>query len=162
MFQEYLNQALAQARRHYFQFALLFMDLDRFKEVNDTLGHDIGDLLLQEAAKRILNTLRESDIVARIGGDEFVVLLGGNADITIARRIANKIIATLCRPFILQEHTCEIGSSIGISCYPKHGENTDMLLKRADIAMYAVKKGGRNHCLVYDPAMETPVDGAEP
>ncbi len=155
LFLEYLNQALAQARRHRFRLVVLFMDLDKFKAVNDTLGHDIGDLLLREAAHRIQHTLRETDIVARLGGDEFTVLLGSNADTTVAKRIADKIITTLCQPFTLQGHTCEIGTSIGISCYPKHGTTADMLLKKADTAMYAVKKRGRNHCLVFDPEMET-------
>lgn len=153
MFHEYLNQALAHARRHRTRLAVLFMDLDRFKVVNDTMGHDVGDLLLIEASQRIRATLREVDIVARLGGDEFTVILGGDADQNSIASIAKKIIHSLCQPFHIGEHVCSIGSSIGISCHPEQGSDSEILLKQADMAMYQVKKAGRNHFLFYQPEM---------
>ena len=161
LFLEHLNQSLARARRDRLRSAVLFMDLDRFKAVNDTYGHEIGDLLLQEAARRIQGALRETDIVARLGGDEFTVLLGGNTDAGTARRIAGKIIEALCQPFPLKGHDCRIGSSIGISVFPDHDDDPEALLKKADTAMYAVKRGGRNACLVYDPTMAEMAEMAE-
>ena len=153
MFHEYLLQTIAQAKRHGFCFALLFLDLDHFKAVNDSLGHEAGDQLLIEAAQRIRHALRETDLVARLGGDEFVVILGGNACQEIAKSVAGKIVETLQKNFSISDKQCYIGTSIGISNYPEQGDDPDLLLKKADQAMSAVKKGGRNHFLVYDPSM---------
>ncbi len=156
LFTVFLQQALARSRRHSSRLAVMFMDLDRFKSINDTYGHDIGDMLLVEAAHRIRNCLRENDVVARLGGDEFTIILSDDPlqPVTIGL-VAQKIIDGLCEPFYLQEYTCNIGSSIGISRFPNDGDQPDELLKKADQALYAVKKGGRNHFLFYNPNMDS-------
>ncbi|MBF0371267.1 MAG: PAS domain S-box protein [Magnetococcales bacterium] len=144
MFEDRLERDLARARRDRKDLALLFLDLDRFKAVNDTLGHDVGDRLLIQAASRIQGCLREVDTVARLGGDEFTVLLPGLSQREDAGQVAAKIIQQLTIPFDLEGNTCQIGSSIGISFYPMDGDNPQILLQKADMAMYAVKKKGRN------------------
>ncbi|MBF0622395.1 MAG: diguanylate cyclase [Magnetococcales bacterium] len=154
MFQEYINRYVARARRDQTILALLFMDLDRFKYVNDTFGHDVGDHLLVEVSGRIKQCLRESDLVARLGGDEFTVLLPAITGKEDAGLVADKIIQSLCQPFHIQDNTFTIGSSIGICLFPKQGTTTEELVKRADIAMYEVKRNGKNHFRYYDPEME--------
>ncbi|MBF0126244.1 MAG: diguanylate cyclase [Magnetococcales bacterium] len=158
LFTVFLQQAMARSRRRQGAMAVLFMDLDRFKSVNDHFGHDIGDLLLSEAAQRIRSCLRENDIVARLGGDEFTIILSEEALLpeTIGI-VAQKIIDGLSAPFYLNGHTCHIGASIGVSLFPADGEQPEELLKRADQALYAVKKGGRNHYLMYQANMESEV-----
>ncbi|MBF0273289.1 MAG: diguanylate cyclase [Magnetococcales bacterium] len=154
LFMLFLQQTLARSRRHHRPLAVMFMDLDRFKAVNDNFGHDVGDLLLTETAQRIRGCLRENDVVARLGGDEFTVILADETLIPDSIAIvAQKIIDGLSAPFILHGHECRIGASIGISLFPKDGENADELLKMADLALYAVKKNGRNHYQMYHPGM---------
>ncbi|WP_298013017.1 diguanylate cyclase [uncultured Castellaniella sp.] len=134
-----LRTALAMARRERERLSVLYIDLDRFKPVNDTLGHSVGDLLLQEVANRLMQCVRESDTVARIGGDEFVVLLQRAPEAGQAAAIAAKIHEAMSRPFILDGHTLSIAPSIGIAHYPEHGELAQQLLKHADQAMYLAK-----------------------
>ncbi|MBF0212055.1 MAG: diguanylate cyclase [Magnetococcales bacterium] len=156
LFMLFLQQTLARSRRHGRAMAVMFMDLDRFKGVNDQFGHDVGDLLLIEAAHRIRDCLRENDVVARLGGDEFTIILGDEAVYPDSVRVvAQKIIDALVIPFHLNGHACFIGASIGISLFPADGEQAETLLKKADMALYAVKKSGRNHFQMYHPGMES-------
>jgi diguanylate cyclase (GGDEF)-like protein len=131
----------------------MFLDLDKFKPINDTLGHAVGDLLLMEVAKRLLNCVRESDTVSRIGGDEFIVLLPTIEAEQDAIRVAEKILLSLARPFELAGHSLHISASIGLVVYPEHGSDERTLTKNADIAMYYAKVGGRNNVKLYQPDM---------
>ncbi len=146
---EHLQLALAQSRRNGTRLALMFIDLNEFKPVNDTLGHDFGDQLLKEAAQRIQGCLRESDTVARIGGDEFIVLLPVVDSAEDAQVVAEKIRATLHLPFELAQQSWHISSSIGIAIYPDHGGDENTLIKSADTAMYQAKNSGRNTVRLY-------------
>lgn len=146
-----LGRALVFAKRDHTHVALMFIDLDQFKPVNDTFGHDIGDSLLKEVATRIKRCLRESDTVARIGGDEFIVLLPIIEAENDAREVAEKIRSSLCQPFGIADHMLSISSSIGIAIYPQHGSEADQLLKHADMAMYFAKGNGRNTVSVFQP-----------
>ena len=139
-----MQQAIAVAKRDKVQMVLMFIDLDKFKPINDALGHAIGDLLLKETATRIQNCLRESDTAARIGGDEFVVLLLAIVEKQDAMSIAEKICGTLNQPFELSGNRVHISSSIGIAVYPENGTDEKTLLKNADAAMYYAKKSGGN------------------
>ncbi len=141
---ERLQQAVIKARRDKTQMAVMFLDLDKFKPVNDNLGHDIGDLLLKQVAQRLLHSMRAADTVARLGGDEFVVLLHAIDNKKDAVVVAEKILHALNEPFIIAEHEISISGSIGIAAYPQHGEDEKLLLINADIAMYHAKKEGRN------------------
>jgi diguanylate cyclase (GGDEF)-like protein/PAS domain S-box-containing protein len=145
LFSDRLFQAIAQARRDRGTLALMFLDLDRFKPVNDSLGHDIGDLLLREVALRLQACApRSSDTVSRLGGDEFVILLAQIDKAMDAVVVAGKVLAALGRPFRIGPHQIEISASIGIAVYPQHGDDVHELLKNADTAMYHAKKAGRN------------------
>ncbi|MGA0582971.1 MAG: diguanylate cyclase domain-containing protein [Castellaniella sp.] len=135
-----LATALSMARRENERLSVLYLDLDRFKPVNDTLGHSVGDLLLQEVARRLKQCVRESDTVARIGGDEFVVLLQRVPAPGQAATVAAKIRAAMRRPFSLDGHSLNIAPSIGMAHYPEHGELPQQLLKHADQAMYRAKR----------------------
>ncbi len=148
-----IHHALVQARRDKMKMALMFIDLDKFKPVNDRLGHNIGDLLLQEVAARLLDSVRESDTVARIGGDEFVVLLSHVESEQDALVVAGKVLATLNDQFEIAGHKLFISSSIGIALYPLHGKDERTLVKNADIAMYRAKEQGRNNAQVFHPEM---------
>ncbi|MHB1430200.1 MAG: diguanylate cyclase domain-containing protein, partial [Rhodocyclaceae bacterium] len=139
-----IHQALSKARRDRKRAAVLFFDLDRFKPVNDQLGHDVGDLLLQQVAQRVLACVRESDTVARLGGDEFVVLLTEIEEEANALAVGRKILDALQRPFDPLGHVVTIGASIGVAVFPEHGGDETALLKNADIAMYKAKACGRN------------------
>jgi len=141
MFNRHLDHALAQANRHGRNLAVLFIDLDRFKNINDTLGHDAGDRLLQEMARRLSATLRAGDLVARLGGDEFVVLIEESSDVT---QVARHILAALVREYMLDGQLVHITASIGISCCPADGQDAFSLMKNADIAMYRAKESGKN------------------
>ncbi|WP_353152873.1 diguanylate cyclase [Herminiimonas fonticola] len=138
-----LKVALLTARREHLRFALLYLDLNKFKQVNDTLGHDIGDLLLQEFAKRLKNCMRESDTVARVGGDEFVVLLQGIPSLEQAALVVEKIRSSFNQPFNIDGHILNVMPSIGIALYPEHGDDEHQLLKHADQSMYHDKS--HNH-----------------
>ena len=135
-----LSKTIQRAKRHNSRFAVLFMDMDRFKEVNDTLGHEIGDRLLQEVARRLRNTLREEDTVARFGGDEFAVILPDIHSNDDALKIAQKIAKAIEEPVVAGVHTLHPSTSIGVSIYPEHGSDGDALLGAADTAMYTAKE----------------------
>lgn len=141
-FRTRLREALARARRHPRPLAVFFIDLDRFKKINDTLGHNIGDLLLIEVGRRIRKCLRETDMVARRGGDEFTVILDGVANGKAAAMAARKIIEALSAPMVLDGNNLRVGASIGISLAPTDGHDVETLVKCADIAMYRAKARG--------------------
>ncbi|MEO5376891.1 MAG: diguanylate cyclase [Magnetococcus sp. DMHC-6] len=153
LFLERLAQDLARSKRNAESLAIMYLDLDKFKFVNDTMGHEVGDRLLIEVAQRLKRCLREGDSVARIGGDEFVVSLQ-QAQQEISEIVADKIIDQLGKPFQIRDHVCHIGTSIGISFFPEHGHNPEILMQRADMAMYAVKRRGRNSHQFFMPDME--------
>lgn len=144
LFFDRLRRALADARRHGSGFALLFVDLDGFKAVNDAHGHQFGDQLLNEVARRMEQCVRESDTVARMGGDEFAIILGDVNDADDARLVAQKIINSLSTPLSLDGKECHVGASIGISLYPQDGESSESMLTNADSAMYSAKSKGKN------------------
>ena len=144
LFMEFLNTSLARSERREKSTAVLFLDLDHFKEINDTLGHDAGDQLLVSVAKRVQGCVREGDMVARLGGDEFAIVLDDVADPNDARQIAEKILADLQQPHDLGQEQRQVGTSIGIAAFPESGKAADELIKAADEAMYVAKKGGRN------------------
>ena len=148
-----VDQALAQARRDGGRVALLFIDLDRFKSVNDTLGHHIGDLLLIEVAHRLQNSVRDSDVVARIGGDEFVIMLTGIEHTTAVATVAEKIVYAVGDPYVIDGHDLYTSPSIGIAIFPTDGDNSVALLKNADAAMYHAKSAGRNNFQFFDAKM---------
>jgi diguanylate cyclase (GGDEF)-like protein/PAS domain S-box-containing protein len=147
---ERLHQALMASKRERTQGALMFLDLDKFKQINDTLGHDVGDQLLKQAAARMQECVRESDTVARIGGDEFIVFLRTIETPEDALKVAEKIRFKLCQTFEIGQHRFEISSSIGVAIYPQHGQNEDELSKNADLAMYQAKQNGRNNVQLFD------------
>ncbi len=150
-FFDHLNHSLAQGERYDRMLALLFLDLDRFKAVNDTLGHNVGDLLLKEATKRLKNCLRKSDVPARVGGDEFTVILTEISNTQDAAIIAQRIITSLAKPFVIENNECSIGVSVGISLYPADGDDPETLLKNADFAMYNAKKSGGGNFQFFSP-----------
>jgi diguanylate cyclase (GGDEF)-like protein len=139
LFRDRAEQAIRLARRDGHSVAVLLLDLDRFKEINDTLGHHHGDLLLQQIGPRLSGALRESDTIARLGGDEFALLLSVNSP-AAAAHVASKVLASLSAPFPLQGMSLQVGASIGIACFPEHGIDVDALLQHADVAMYQAKE----------------------
>ncbi|MCY9879053.1 EAL domain-containing protein [Vibrio natriegens] len=142
--EERISDAVTSARRNGCYFAILFLDLDRLKSVNDSLGHYFGDLLLNNVAHRLKSDLRESDTVARLGGDEFIIILNNIHDLDVVNIIASRINKYMNLPFYIAEHKVTVSVSIGISVFPRDGEDTKDLIKYADIAMYHSKKMGRN------------------
>jgi diguanylate cyclase (GGDEF)-like protein/PAS domain S-box-containing protein len=144
MFQDRLDVELKKLRRTGNKLAVFFLDLDRFKDVNDSLGHHVGDVLLREAAKRILACVRESDTVARLGGDEFTVILTDIENAASVERVAQAIVASLSQPFDLDGHMAEVSASLGIAIGPDHATEPATLVQKADQAMYAAKQAGRN------------------
>lgn len=152
LFADRVDHALSGARRSGDSAALLLMDLDHFKDVNDSFGHRTGDLLLAAVGPRLRDELRDGDTPARLGGDEFAILLPG-AGAPIATAIAERLIAALDRPFVLEGRTLTVGASIGIACSPEHALDGDTLLQRADIAMYAAKRT-RGTYATYDPGAD--------
>lgn len=152
LFTDRINRALAAARRQGTRIALLFIDLDQFKPINDERGHDVGDWLLQAVAKRMEACIRESDTVARMGGDEFAILLPEIHASADALKVAEKIRLALQEPFqTSDDHVLAISSSIGVALYPDHGDNERDLLRCSDEAMYWAKKGGRNRVEWFEP-----------
>ncbi len=149
MFSKLLSQRISEARRYNKQLAVAFLDLDRFKQINDTLGHEAGDQLLQEVAARLRACVRDSDTVARLGGDEFVVLLPDMEERKHAATVAQKILAVIGKGFTLIGHEFRVTASIGISLYPQDGEDEQTLTKNADIAMYQAKAEGKNNFQFY-------------
>lgn len=154
---EKLRDAIEVAQSRLTRVALLFLDLDRFKDVNDTLGHARGDRLLQLVAQRLNKELGHFATIARMGGDEFVVLLTDCADADAVRDAAERIIAIVSEPFLLDEYEQYISTSIGISVYPEDGRDDQTLIKNADIAMYRAKDRGRNGYYFYNPTLEAPI-----
>jgi diguanylate cyclase (GGDEF)-like protein len=153
MFHERLNHALARARRHDTKLSICFIDLDRFKNINDTLGHEAGDRLLQEMGRRLGSCLRETDTVARQGGDEFIVLLEELSDPQQSAKIAAKILSVVATPVLLNTREYQLTASIGISTYPDDGQDGAALLKNADSAMYRAKELGKNNFQFYSAQM---------
>ncbi|MBD3640407.1 MAG: EAL domain-containing protein [Marinobacter sp.] len=153
LFKDRLELAIAQARRGNEKLAVMFLDLDRFKVINDTLGHAMGDRLLQAVTQRLEKCLRKGDTLSRFGGDEFTLLLPAIHDNDDARQIARKLIRALQAPFQLGEHEVFVGVSIGIAVYPEAGENLDQLIQSADIAMYHVKARGKDGYRFYSRSM---------
>jgi diguanylate cyclase (GGDEF)-like protein len=153
MFSEHLQRSIANAERHMRRIAVLFIDLDHFKEINDTMGHTVGDELLVEVAKRLGANLRNGDLLARLGGDEFVCILENLDANEEAATVAEKLIGHMAQKFSLRSHDFSISASIGISLYPDDGADTDNLLRAADTAMYQAKKMGRNTHHFYTPEM---------
>ena len=144
LFMDRLRQSITLAIRNKEKLAVLFIDLDGFKEVNDTLGHDIGDMLLQEVAERLSDSVRDSDTVSRLSGDEFVVILQDIASLSTIEQVAGKLLQTLARPYSLKQHAARISGSIGIAIAPDNASQAEILLKKADQAMYDAKRLGKN------------------
>lgn len=155
MFSELLTAAILSAHRYDRSFAVLFIDLDRFKTINDTLGHHAGDTLLKEAAARFKTALRASDMIARLGGDEFVALVHETPDEASVAAVTCKILAAATRPFVLMERECRVSASIGIAMYPRDGNDEQTLMKNADIAMYYAKEEGKNNFQFYSKDIST-------
>ena len=155
LLQDRLNQQLAHAERHQATIGLLFIDLDHFKQVNDTLGHAIGDQLLKAFADTLVGCVRKSDTVARLGGDEFIIMLTDIAGPDIPSVIARKIVDALQSPFDLEGHQVAAHASIGIAIYPFDGRDDETLLRNADLAMYNAKQFSRNTYMFYTPEMRT-------
>jgi diguanylate cyclase (GGDEF)-like protein len=153
LFHDRLAQAVRLAQRTGRDCALLFLDMDRFKHVNDTLGHAVGDLLLREVGRRLAATVRASDTVARLGGDEFVVILSNLAGSVAAAHVAEKILASVAQIDRVAGHEVNVSFSIGIAIYPHDAQDEEELLMRADVAMYQAKDSGRNACVFFDPEM---------
>ena len=149
-----LQQSIAQARRANGSVGLLFIDLDRFKEINDTLGHAVGDQVLMDFSWRLVHAVRDTDTAARLGGDEFVVIAPGLASDDDIRIVAQKIIDSLAVPFVIDGRDLYVGASVGVAVYPTHGDSADELLRQADTAMYAAKGDGGNACHFFDDTLE--------
>ncbi|OHD71936.1 MAG: hypothetical protein A2W19_02075 [Spirochaetes bacterium RBG_16_49_21] len=149
MFSQMLNHALQSARRYQRQFAVFFIDLDRFKVINDTLGHEAGDQLLQEIATRLKQTLRAADIVARMGGDEFVILIEEVSELSQVSTVAHRILSATLQPMIITGEECRVTASIGISIFPRDAGDEQSLMKNADMAMYFAKEEGKNNFQFY-------------
>ncbi len=154
LFNDRLGVAFARARRYRHKVAVLLLDLDRFKEVNDRLGHSVGDQLLVAVGHRLVGVLRESDTVCRMGGDEFLLLLPEVESVENAAQAAERIRQAIRKPFVLGSHTLLITTSIGIATYPDDGNDGETVVKNADIAMYHAKDTGRDNCQRYTPATE--------
>ena len=151
------DHALQRAQRNRQQAAVLFIDLDRFKNINDSLGHYAGDQLLMGVTERIRGCLRACDIVGRLGGDEFIVMLENQQHRADAARKAQDILTALKREFLIEQHELYVGASIGIAMYPDDGKDVESLIKAADLAMYQVKNNGKNHHAFYNPALSREV-----
>jgi len=153
LFTDRLQVAIANAHRHGHRLAIMFLDLDLFKRINDSLGHGIGDLVLVETSRRLAKCVREGDTVSRLGGDEFVVLLPEIAEIEDVAKSADRVISLVKQPFVVDDHELYVTASIGIAVYPEDGATVETLIKNADTAMYRAKDIGRNSYQMYTPAM---------
>jgi diguanylate cyclase (GGDEF)-like protein len=153
LFQDRLEQAILRAHRNDEKLAILLIDLDRFKQINDLLGHSVGDALLREVAQRIEGCLRKSDTLSRMGGDEFTVLLDTVASVDGAEQVLRRITEALQAPLTILDHKITVSASIGLSVYPEHGEDPATLLRNADLAMYHAKERGKNGWQTYVPEL---------
>ncbi|MCW8930067.1 MAG: EAL domain-containing protein [Gammaproteobacteria bacterium] len=153
LFVDRVAQTIKQSKREHLKIAILFIDLDRFKEINDTLGHSVGDEILIEIAQRLKNNIRSVDTVARLGGDEFTLILANVERASIVMEIAQKLVAALSKKILYEEHELYVTASIGISLYPDDGIETEVLLRNADSAMYQAKNQGRNNYQFYTQKM---------
>ena len=153
LFKDRLSTAISQAERNNSKLAVMFIDLDRFKVINDSLGHTMGDRLLQAVSQRLQEHIRKSDTLSRFGGDEFTLLLPEITNDEAATQVAEKILESVKQPFILGGHDIYVGASIGIATYPEAGNNMDTLIKNSDIAMYQVKNTGKDGFKVFNPEM---------
>ncbi len=159
LFSEKLDETAKRLQRHGTVFTVLMIDLDRFKQVNDTLGHPAGDQLLVEVAQRLKSSLRDTDVVARLGGDEFAIIQENEKDQREgAVLLARRIIRLIEKPFDIGGHQVNVGASIGIAFAPEHGNDVEVLLKKADLALYAAKSGGRNDFHVFEPELTEAAD----
>jgi diguanylate cyclase (GGDEF)-like protein/PAS domain S-box-containing protein len=155
MFSQLLNHSIQSARRHKRQFAVFFIDLDRFKIVNDTKGHEAGDRLLQEIAQRYKQALRAADVVGRLGGDEFIILIEDVHELSQVEIVARRILFDTVKPMVLLGEECHVTASIGISIFPKDGEDEQTLMKNADTAMYFAKEEGKNNYQFYSKNIQS-------
>jgi diguanylate cyclase (GGDEF)-like protein/PAS domain S-box-containing protein len=153
LLQDRLATALAGARRHKDKIAVLFFDLDRFKDINDSLGRSVGDLLLQEVAERLKTWAREQDTIARVGGDEFLIVLTRLKDLTDVTLAAKRLMDAMAREFVVQGQPLSVSYSLGIGIFPEHGTDSETLIKNADAAMCSAKEKGRNHCRFFTEDM---------
>jgi diguanylate cyclase (GGDEF)-like protein len=155
LFNDRFAMAMADSKRNDKKTAVIILDLDHFKNVNDNFGHDVGDDLLKEVSGRLTSILRQTDTVCRIGGDEFALLISDASAREMIEEVAQRILAAIGKPFSLHGVKAWISASLGIAFYPEDGENLETLIKHADIAMYEVKKVGRNNYLYYQPGMQS-------
>jgi diguanylate cyclase (GGDEF)-like protein/PAS domain S-box-containing protein len=155
MFSQLLNHAIRSAQRHGKQLAVLFIDLDRFKTINDSLGHEAGDRMLKEMARRFKRSLRAVDVVGRLGGDEFIILTEEVDELSQIANVAHKILTTTIQPIVLLGEECRVTASIGISIYPGDGTDEQTLIKNADIAMYFAKEEGKNNYQFYSKDIQS-------
>src|SRR5690606_19977536 len=144
LFQNRLERAITRSKRSGQSMALVFLDLDFFKDVNDTLGHSMGDELLKQVAKRMAACVRSADTVARLGGDEFTMIIGGITDTDVINHVCEQVLHELAQPYELGEEVASISTSMGVTLYPQDGNDAEVLLQNADLAMYAAKGNGRN------------------
>jgi diguanylate cyclase (GGDEF)-like protein len=154
LFEDHLQLVLSQSRRYRRSFALLYIDLDYFKKVNDTMGHAAGDVLLVEAAQRMALCIRESDTLSRFGGDEFAALLSEIDNLEEVEEIARRIVSALDHPFELPQGIAQISGSVGIAIYPQHGTTIEELKNNADLALYSVKRSTRNDYRLYSSTLQ--------
>ncbi len=157
-----LKQEIAKIDQSGKKLALLFLDLDNFKDVNDTLGHDMGDTLLLEVARRLRDCVRQIDTVSRLGGDEFAVILTELSDLPTAEKIAQAMLYALAQPYHLDGEIAYLSASIGMTVYPDDGKEIDTLLKNADQALYAAKQGGRNRMSYFRASMQAAAQNRVP
>ncbi|REE93165.1 polar amino acid transport system substrate-binding protein [Paenibacillus taihuensis] len=153
MFERFLTQTLEKSKSSGQSFALVYLDMDRFKSINDSLGHAVGDQLLISIAKRLQEQIRETDLVARMGGDEFTVILPSIRDLNCATEVAKRIIEKFQEPFIIEQYELFITTSAGISIHPNDGEDSSTLMKNADSALYRAKELGKNNYQIYTASM---------
>ncbi|MGZ4960751.1 MAG: putative bifunctional diguanylate cyclase/phosphodiesterase, partial [Methylomonas sp.] len=154
MFLDQLQRAINKSHRAHRKLALMFIDLDHFKDINDTLGHDMGDLLLKETTQRLIGCIRETDTLARPGGDEFTLIMDDLHEFISIERVAQSILKAMKAPFQLKDERCYVSVSIGIALYPDDADNLEDLLKKADQAMYSAKKLGRSRFSYFTPVMQ--------
>lgn len=157
LFNDRLKVAMAHAQRYNLTLAILFLDLDNFKNINDGLGHGVGDKLLQDLAKRLEDLVRDEDTVARLGGDEFIMLLEGKRDPRYSARVADRILESFKKPFVIEDHDLHVTGSIGITIFPEDGEDSETLVSNADMAMYRAKAQGRNAYTMFTKTMNSKI-----